>query len=131
MFSQALDKERATTHNKELINDWFDLYAQILKDYDLQSSNIYNMNEKNFVMRIADKCKVICSKEQLSTIIQDDNQEWVSLIECVSFDKVILQFWFIFKDKMHIKIWFDALKHKNVKDIEETKKSHIIVSNNE
>ena len=42
---------------------------------------------------------------------------------------MILQVWFIFKDKMHLKIWFDALK--NVEDVEEAKKSHIAVNDNE
>ncbi len=129
VFSQALNKERAVTHNKELINDWFDLYTQVLEDYDLQSSDIYNMNEKDFVMRIASKCRVICFKEQLSTMTQDNNWEWVSLIKCVSSDEVILRAWFIFKDKMHLKVWFDALK--NVEDVEKAKKSHITVSDNE
>ncbi len=47
----------------------------------------------------------------------------------MSSDEVILQVWFIFKDKMHLKIWFNVLK--NVKDVEEVKKNHITVSNNE
>ncbi len=68
-------------------------------------------------------------KEQLSTMIQDNNWEWVSFIEYVNSDKVILRIWFIFKDKMHLKIWFDALK--NVENVEEAKKNHITVSNNE
>ncbi len=42
---------------------------------------------------------------------------------------MILRVWFIFKDKMHLKIWFDALK--NVEDVEEAKKSHIAVNDNE
>ncbi len=69
MFSQALNKERAATHNEELINDWFDLYTKILENYDLQSSDIYNMNEKNFIMRIMSKCRVICFRKQLSIMI--------------------------------------------------------------
>ena len=31
------------------------------------------MNEKDFIIRIASKCRVICFKEQLSTMIQNDN----------------------------------------------------------
>ncbi len=68
MFSQALNKERAAMHNEELINDWFDLYTQVLENYDLQSSDIYNMNKKSFIMKIMSKCKVIYFKEQLSTM---------------------------------------------------------------
>ncbi len=69
MFSQASNKERAAMHNEELINDWFDLYTKILENYDLQSSDIYNMNEKNFIMRITSKCRVICFRKQLSIMI--------------------------------------------------------------
>jgi len=69
MFSQASNKERAAMYNEELINDWFDLYTKILENYDLQSSDIYNMNEKNFIMRIMSKCRVICFRKQLSIII--------------------------------------------------------------
>ncbi len=69
MFSQASNKKHAATHNKELINDWFDLYTKILENYDLQSSDIYNMNEKNFIIRIMSKCRVICFRKQLSIMI--------------------------------------------------------------
>ncbi len=69
MFSQASNKEHAVTHNEELINNWFNLYIKILENYDLQSSDIYNMNEKDFIIRIISKCRVICFRKQLSIMI--------------------------------------------------------------
>lgn len=130
VFSQALNKERAATHNEDLINGWFSLYSKVLEDYDLQPSDIYNMNEKGFAMRIAGKCRVICSREQRVIMTQDGNRKWVSLIECVSSDRVVLRAWFIFKGKVHQKAWFNALKNVN-DDVVGAKKSRIAVSDNE
>ena len=49
-------------HQHDVIINWFKLYTKILKNYEILSKDTYNMNEKNFVMRLHDKHKIIYSK---------------------------------------------------------------------
>ena len=75
VFSQTLDKERAAMHNDQIISAWFILFEQIRKKHDIQLKDIYNMNEKDFALGLLSKHRVICSKDQLSTMTQDGNRE--------------------------------------------------------
>jgi hypothetical protein len=56
------------------------------------------------------KVKVIISKYKKKVyIVQPGNQEWVSLIKCISLDGRRTQPWVIFKAKQHQERWFSAL----------------------
>ena len=60
------------------------------KEYDVQIEDTYNMDEKGFAMGLLGKHRVICPKGQTSTLTQDGNREWVSLIECSCADGEVL-----------------------------------------
>ena len=110
-FSKFQNKERVVI-NEKIINDWFRLYFDILKQHDFYFKDIYNMNEKDFTMKMQNKLKIICFKNDRDTDVfntQCDNREWVFLLKCVSNDGEILKIWFIFKEKQHQKNWFNVL----------------------
>ena len=70
------------------------MYFDILKQHDFYSENIYNMNEKDFAMKMQNKLKIICFKNDRDTDVfstQCDNREWIFLLECVSDDDEILK----------------------------------------
>ncbi len=114
VFSQALNKERATMHDEEVIRNWFQLILNIMKKYDIELKDTYNMNEKSFALRLLSKHRVICSIHYSSTLTQNDNREWVSLIECVCADDEVLKAWYIFKEKIHMKVWYEVLKNDHI-----------------
>ena len=105
-FTQSLDKERAMMHDTEKIEAWFELFARVMIEYDIQLEDLYNMDEKGFAMGILGSLQVICSKHeraQKALITQCGNREWVSLLETVSATGKILKPWIILKGKVVLK----------------------------
>ncbi len=43
--------------------------------------------------------------------VQTDNQNWVFLIECVSFNDITLSPYFIFKNKLIQQTWLNSIKN--------------------
>lgn len=84
-YIPPLDKERATAQNPATLADWFQLFLQIKSEYEVRDSDIYNMNEKGFMMGVIAKLRVMISKhEKKAYMTQPGDREWVSLLECVS-----------------------------------------------
>ena len=98
-----MEKERMAMHTTEKLAGWFSLYKKIVEDYKIEESDIYNMNEKGFAMRIQRKMRVISTKQHRALMTSDGNREWVSLIECVNIPNQVLKMWIIFKGKYHQK----------------------------
>ena len=70
----------------------------VIQKYDIQPEDTYNMDEKGFALGVAGRVKVICSQDDLQVYAtQDGNREWVSLIECISADRKLLEMFIIFK----------------------------------
>ncbi len=77
----------------------------------LQNQNVWNMDEKGFLMGDIGKERVITSKhERKIYMTRPGNQEWVSLMKCVSMNGKVLSPWIIFKGKLQMKAWWDVLK---------------------
>jgi len=69
------------------------------------------MNEKGFAMGIADSSKVLVRRTEAQAFsVQAGNQDWVSLIECVSFNGTTLPPYFIFKGKLIQEAWLNPIK---------------------
>ncbi len=113
-FSQPLDKERAATHDPQILLRWFELVRSTIQKYDIRQEDTYNMDEKGLALGGADKARVICPKTSFQVYkSQDGNREWVSLIECISADGRLLAPFIIFKGKRHMKAWYDVLEDEN------------------
>jgi hypothetical protein len=58
--------------------------------YGILPKNIYNMDEKGFMIGIANKCKVICWRNKKNPhLIHNGSREWVIVIEGVSAGKAL------------------------------------------
>ncbi len=69
------------------------------------------MDEKGFAMGIADSFKVLVQHTEAQAFsVQAGNQDWVSLIECVSFNGTVLPLYFIFKGKLIQQAWLEPIK---------------------
>jgi hypothetical protein len=72
----------------------------------IRSENIYNMDEKGFLLGQALKVKVICRKGRKNPrYSQDGNREMVTVIECVSADGRVIPPMYIYKGTMHLMGW--------------------------
>ena len=90
-FVVGLDKERSLAQNPDIITNWFQLFYDVVKEYNIDSNNIYNINEKGILMGIIKKVKVLVSKYKKNHyIIQDSSCEWVTLIEYISLGRKVI-----------------------------------------
>ena len=77
--------------------------------YGVADEDIYNMNEKDFAMSIADSSKVIVKRETISFNVHPGNRDWVSLIECISSCGTVLPFYIIFQGNQVQKDWLEII----------------------
>ena len=61
-FVVGLDKERSLAQNPDIITNWFQLFRDIVKEYDINSNDIYNIDEKGILIGVIKKVKVLVSK---------------------------------------------------------------------
>ena len=113
-FIQSIDKERINAVNYETVSHWFKLYSETVSKYQIQREDQYNMDKKGFALEQIGKQKVIVSKHRFDTVIcQSGSREWVSLLECISADGVLLPAFMIFKAKRQQQAWMDVLERGN------------------
>jgi hypothetical protein len=63
-FIPPLDKERARAQNPEVFQRYFDLFWTLRDMYNIDTRDIYNMDEKGFMQGVIGKQKVIVSREE-------------------------------------------------------------------
>ncbi len=84
-YSRILDQDRFLAQNQNIIQDWFNLYPSIKAEYGILDKDTYNTDENRYMINIAGSSKVIFSKYQKQTFMnQARNRDWASLIEAIS-----------------------------------------------
>src|SRR5450432_3267524 len=75
-FVVGLDKERSLAQNPDIITNWFQLFRNVVKENNINSNNIYNIDEKGILIGVIKKVKVLVSKYKKNHyIIQDGSCE--------------------------------------------------------
>ena len=75
-YSRTLDQERFLAQNLDSIRKWFDLYLSIKAQHGILDEDTYNMEENSYMMGIAGSSKMVFSKYQKQTFInQAGNRE--------------------------------------------------------
>jgi hypothetical protein len=69
--------------------------ARKIDEYNIQPTNIYNMDEKGFLIGMLSKAKRVFSKRQfeadgLQQRLQDRDREWIIIIACICADGTLL-----------------------------------------
>jgi hypothetical protein len=69
---------------------YFELLVQKFKQYKVDPRQVYNMDEKCFLIRVLSKMKRIFNKKKykdgMHTLIQDGNREWITTIAYICAD---------------------------------------------
>jgi hypothetical protein len=70
---------------------YFDLLIDKISQYDIEPYNIYNMDEKGFMLGVLTRSKRVFSrrlykKGKIKAHIQDGNREWITLLACICAD---------------------------------------------
>ena len=64
VFVAPLDKERAKAEDPRLFKEWFNLFHRIKEEHQVAWSDIYNMDEKGFLMGVVKKLKVVVPRHK-------------------------------------------------------------------
>ena len=101
----AQNWQLGTSHS--IISQWFDNFAELMKKYDIKKANMWNMNEKRFVMGLSRSQKMIVTVNSPKFfLMKPGNQTWVSILECISAHGQALASFLIWKEKWHQKEWY-------------------------
>lgn len=109
-WSRRLERDRFNNCTIENFSRWFNMVKENIEKYDIQTSDIYNMDEKGFQMGHINRERVICSKYNKDVRVKEPtNREWVSILECISADGQLLPPFIIFKGKVQKEAWLQQL----------------------
>jgi hypothetical protein len=87
----GFDISRKRADNWWLINNYFNLVQEKWKEHDYLPKNIYNMDEKGFLIGVLKKTRRIFTRSwkkqgKLQGAAQDGNRSWITLIACICAD---------------------------------------------
>ncbi|SPO24922.1 related to transposase [Ustilago trichophora] len=84
-WSRCLDNARLTGTDEASIQQWFTQLAAILREYNVSSTNIYNMDETGFMFGVGGREQVVVpSGDQAASFkAQPGNRESATVIECI------------------------------------------------
>jgi len=92
--------------SKEVLNQWFDAYKDIISTLGIEEKNTYNMDETGFSIGTMESTRVIVDST-LRTKYQahSGGQEWISVIECICADRTTIEPLVIFKGQNVLQSW--------------------------
>ena len=84
-FGSNLDHQRALAGRPRPIIDFFHKLKKVLKEYNFLPENIYNMDEKGFILGVSNQSKFVCKRgRRPPRVMQDRMRELITAIETVS-----------------------------------------------
>ncbi|CEL07079.1 hypothetical protein ASPCAL10244 [Aspergillus calidoustus] len=90
-YTTAMDSNRKRADSAYKYARYFDLLARKMDQYKVEAENIYNMDEKGFLIGMLSKGLRIFSKKKyqegnFQERLQDGNREWITTIACICAD---------------------------------------------
>jgi hypothetical protein len=91
-YTTAIDAARKRADSAYRYTLYFELLSRKMQQYELRPEDIYNMDEKGFLIRMLVKGPRIFSKQKYITgggfkqRLQDGNREWITSIACICAD---------------------------------------------
>jgi hypothetical protein len=90
-YLRPFDVARQKADNYDEYKAYFDLIEQKIEQYSVQPANIYNMDEKGFLIGFLSKAKRVFTKaavqqKKLVGNVQDGSREWVTTVACICAD---------------------------------------------
>jgi len=112
-LSTRLERQRAYANDPEVLRDYFAKLGRIIREHRLQDFQIYNMDEKGFVMGLASRAKVLCRRGRRNPrVTHDGKRELVTVIETVGGDGAVVSPFVINKGAGHYMGWYKNLTEK-------------------
>ena len=99
-WTWGLEKCRATNLNRPTVNNFYDIYDDLITKYNIPQENIYNMDEKGVQLGVGKRVAAIVDRDQKAVYsVEDGDRELVTIIETVCADGTALKPTVIFQGK--------------------------------
>jgi hypothetical protein len=90
-WATGIDRARHQAHSLSKYTLYFSLLHDKMSKYDVETHNIYNMDEKGFMLGILTRSKRVFSRSlyeegKIKAHIQDGSREWIMLLACICAD---------------------------------------------
>ena len=83
VIPRSIDAARVKDTSPETLKSWFNELERVIKEYNIQTENLYNMDESGFAIGEVEATKAIINaqiREQYQA--KPGRQEWVTSVEC-------------------------------------------------
>ncbi|KAI4819775.1 hypothetical protein E4T45_10534 [Aureobasidium sp. EXF-8846] len=85
IVGRPIEQARINGTNPEAIQEFYTLYERIVRNYNIQPCDIWNMDEHGIALGVCTNSYVLgSSKKKRSYVKSPESREWVSIIEVVS-----------------------------------------------
>jgi hypothetical protein len=90
-WATGIDRSRHQADSQSKYSLYFELLRSKLSQYDIEPCNMYNMDEKGFMLGVLTRSKRVFSKRlyeegKIKAHIQDGSREWITLLACICAD---------------------------------------------
>ncbi|SPO20076.1 related to transposases [Ustilago trichophora] len=102
-WSRCLDNARLSGATETVIQQWFNRLAEIMREYNVASTNIYNMDETGFMFGQAGSERIIVPSGEPAARYkaQPGTRELATIIECIGSGGQVLSPLIITKGRVH------------------------------
>jgi DDE superfamily endonuclease len=106
-IGRKIDYQRVENTQPEVLKPWFDTFKALVDTYQVDSANIWNMDESGLGLGRCTNQRVVGSSKSGRTYVKSpETREWVTIIEVVSATGRALRPTVIFKGKSVQTSWF-------------------------
>jgi len=105
-LSIQLECQSAYANDPDILQDYLEKPGRLIREYGLRESQIYNKDEKGFMMGLAAQAKVLCRGGRRNPRVTHDGKwELVTAIKTVAVDESVLFPFIINKGAGHYIHW--------------------------
>jgi len=106
-YGTLLDRQQAYASYLPTLQDYFRKLKQLVCKYKFKTENIFNIDEKGFIISRSSRAKVVCrAGHQPPRVIQDGTQEMLTVVECCCTAQYMLPSFVIFKGTTQYMGWY-------------------------
>ena len=114
VFTRRIEASRMENATRDTLNRWFDAVQDAINEFKIDPSDIYNMDETGFAIGSMESTRAIVDtsvRTQWQAI--PGRQEWISIVECICADGMVLDPFVIFKGKTVLNKWIPRSLESN------------------
>jgi len=104
---RSIEATRIRESFPEVLKKWFEEFKRVIEELGIDIENIYNMDETGFLIETIKTSNIIISKDtRMKLQVTPGRQEWISVVECISIDRVAISPLIIFKGERLSDAWY-------------------------